>query len=608
MSLPVIEKIAIEDFFRNPQSNDYKISPEGRYISYMAPYKDRMNVFIKELSSGDSRRLTSVEDRNIESHFWSGESFVLFLRDNGGDENHHLHAIDLSTGEVRDLTPFEGVKVVLVDVLHEQEEEVLISMNKKNAALFDVYRMNVKTGEYSLVADNPGGVSEWVTDHDGQLRIAVASDGVNNNVLYRETEADEFEVILTSSFKDQFDPLFFTFDNKHIYASSNLEGRDKKAIVIFDPSTGKEVEELYAHEAVDVEALLYSRKRKKITFCTAVVDKMEMHFFDEIAEKIYARIAEIDPDLDFHVVSANRDENLLIVRSHSDRSLGAYYFLDWENNSIEKLAEISPWLEGKQLAQMRPISYDSRDGLKIHGYLTLPVDYQEGERIPVVINPHGGPWYRDTWGFNPEVQFLANRGYAVLQMNFRGSVGYGRKFLMAAAKEWGGKMQDDVSDGVQFLVDEGIADPARVAIYGGSYGGYSVLAGMAFTPELYACGVDYVGVSNLFTFMETIPPYWKPFLDMMYEMVGHPENDKDMLTARSPVFHVDKIQAPLFVVQGAKDPRVNIGESDQIVQAMRDRGVQVEYMVKENEGHGFRNQENRFEFYRALESFLGKHL
>ncbi len=259
------------------------------------------------------------------------------------------------------------------------------------------------------------------------------------------------------------------------------------------------------------------------------------------------------------------------------------------------------------MCEMKTVNYTSRDGMNIQGYLTLPLGYK-AEKLPVVINPHGGPWARDNWTFNPEVQFLANNGYAVLQMNFRGSTGFGKAFWEASFKQWGKTMQNDISDGVQWLIDEGIADPERIAIYGGSYGGYATLAGLCFSPDLYAAGVDYVGVSNLFTFMETIPPYWKPMLDMLYEMVGNPVTDSLLLAEASPVYHVDKIKAPLFVAQGANDPRVNINESDQIVNALKERGIDVEYMVKDNEGHGFGNEENRFDFYRAMIVFLDKHL
>jgi len=259
------------------------------------------------------------------------------------------------------------------------------------------------------------------------------------------------------------------------------------------------------------------------------------------------------------------------------------------------------------MAVQKPIVYTARDGLPINGYLTLPPG-KEAKNLPVIVNPHGGPWYRDSWGFNPEVQFLASRGYAVLQMNFRGSTGYGRKFWEASFKEWGGKMQDDISDGVQWLVKEGIADPKRVCIYGASYGGYATLAALAYTPDLYACGVDYVGVSNLFTFLNTIPPYWKPYLEMMHEMVGHPEKDKALLTRASPALNADKIRAPLLIAQGARDPRVNKDESDQMVAALKARGVEVPYIVKDNEGHGFHNEENQFAFYEQMEKFLDKHI
>jgi dipeptidyl aminopeptidase/acylaminoacyl peptidase len=291
----------------------------------------------------------------------------------------------------------------------------------------------------------------------------------------------------------------------------------------------------------------------------------------------------------------------------SDRSLGASYLFDVAKDELIKIADRAPWLKSENLCEMKPITYTTTDGLKINGYLTIPKGV-EPKNLPVIINPHGGPWARDEWGWNPEVQFLANRGYAVLQINFRGSTGYGRKFWEASFKQWGKTMQQDITDGVNWLVQEGIADLKRVGIYGGSYGGYASLAGVAFTPNLYACAVDYVGVSNLFTFMNTVPPYWKPFMQMMYEMVGDPQKDSLLLREASPIFSVDKIKSPLFIAQGANDPRVNKAESDQIVEALKKRGVKVAYMVKDNEGHGFQNEENQFDFYSAMELFLAKHL
>jgi dipeptidyl aminopeptidase/acylaminoacyl peptidase len=352
---------------------------------------------------------------------------------------------------------------------------------------------------------------------------------------------------------------------------------------------------------------LTSDKKKIITGVAYVTDRLHYHFFDSDREALQRNLEERLSGYEVSVASMSRDENKVLVRTYSDKSRGSYYFYNQLNGDFKKLVNVSPWLNEEHLVDMKPITYTSRDGLIIHGYLTLPRT-ETLRNLPVVVNPHGGPWARDVWGFNPEVQFLANRGYAVLQVNFRGSTGYGKKFWKAGFKQWGRKMQDDITDGVNYLIREGIADPNRIAIYGGSYGGYAVLAGLTFTPHMYAAGIDYVGVSNIFTLLETIPPYWEQGRQMLYEMIGDPEKDRELLQGVSPVFHADQIRAPLLVAQGANDPRVKKAESDQIVEALRKRGVDVQYIIKENEGHGFRNEENRFDLYREMEKFLAKHL
>ena len=313
------------------------------------------------------------------------------------------------------------------------------------------------------------------------------------------------------------------------------------------------------------------------------------------------------PGLEVRVSGLNKDETKAIVATFSDRSAGTYYFYDINKDILTKLADLSPWLNPKDMSKMTAVKYKSRDGLTIHGYLTIPVGCK-AKNLPVVVNPHGGPWARDYWGFSPEVQYLANQGYAVFQMNFRGSTGYGRKFWESSFKQWGKTMQDDITDGVNWLIDEGIANPDKIAIYGASYGGYATLAGLTFTPDLYACGVDYVGVSSLFTFLESMPPYWELYRDMMYEMVGHPEKDKDLLTSSSPLLNIDNIKSPLFIAQGANDPRVKKTESDQIVEALKKKGIDIPYMVKDDEGHGFYNEENQFDFYKSMGDFLEKYL
>lgn len=421
---------------------------------------------------------------------WKGNDTLLFSKDFGGDENFHVFSVSLESKEIKDLTPTKDERAYVIDDLYNvSEDSVLVASNRRLKSVSDVYKVNVKTGKSKMVLKNPGNQTGWVTDHNGVIRIAVSTDGVNNTYFYRENDKKDFRKIKTLSFKNNIQPLFFDFKNKNVYALTNV-GWDKNVIVEMNPKNFK------------------------------------------------------------------------------------------------------------------PVKYKTRDGLTIEGYLTLPKGKTDQKNLPLVVNPHGGPWARDVWGFNPEVQFLASRGYAVFQMNFRGSTGYGKKFWKASFKEWGKKMQNDITDGVMWLTEQEVADKDKICIYGGSYGGYATLAGLAFTPDLYKCGVDYVGVSNLFTFQATIPEYWKPYKKMLHEMVGHPEKDKVLLKSASPYYHADKIKAALFVAQGANDPRVKKAESDQIVSALKKRGVEVEYMVKDDEGHGFHNEENRFEFYNKMENFI----
>ena len=600
-------KIPLRDFFKNPVSRGYDLSPDGQTLSFLQPWESRMNIFIRPTAGGEAKRLTNEKDRDIRNYAWKGNGFVVYAMDDKGDENFHLKRVDLKSGEVKDLTPFPKVRSEIIDDLADvSETDVLITLNKRNPEVFDAYRLNVATGEMKMVAQNPGKVDRWITDHAGVIRAATQTDGVNTSLLTRPDEKTAFKMVLTTNFREAVNPQFFTFDNKNLYATSNI-GRDKAAVVTIDPSNGKELEKLYENPDVDVDALAYSKKRKVVTFAAFDTWKTERKFFDKQSETMYKTLSEKLPGYEVEVVANDKAEDKFIVVASNDRSPGSRNLFDAKTATLTKLVDVAPWLKESELAPMKPVEYKSRDGLTIHAYLTLPLG-REAKNLPVVINPHGGPWYRDTWGFNPEVQFLANRGYAVLQMNFRGSTGYGRKFWEASFKQWGQAMQDDITDGVQWLIKQGIADPKRVAIYGGSYGGYATLAGVAFTPDLYAAAVDYVGVANMFTFMKTIPPYWKPFLDMFHEMVGDPEKDKAMMEAVSPVMHADKIKTPLFVAQGAHDPRVNKDESDQMVAALKKRGVEVEYMVKDNEGHGFHNEENRFDFYGAMEKFLAKYL
>lgn len=605
-------KYSVEDFFRNPEKTRYQLSPEGTHFSYMGPYKTRQNLFIQKIGEDSSTQITFEADRNIAWYFWVGKNRIVYSKDEGGNENFHLYAVDLDGSNQIELTPFDNVRIDIIDPLKDIDNEIIIGMNKNIPQLFEPFRLNTQTGEFKQLAENTNlmePISGWMTDHEGKLRMAFkVKDGTNSVIMYRNTEDEAFQEILTTDFRVNVSPLFFDFDNGNIaYASSNF-GRDKNAIVKLNLITGEEVgEPIFVHDEVDVMDLNFSRKRKVLTSIVYTTDLRHRHFLDKETEALFTRLEKELPGYEVFITSQNKAEDKFMVRTYSDRSLGSYYFYDKTTDQLSKIVDVSPWIDEDDMSEMKPIKYKSRDGLTIWSYLTLPNGH-EPKNLPVIINPHGGPWARDGWGYNPEIQLLANRGYAVFQMNFRGSTGFGRSFWEKSFKNWGKTMQDDITDGVNWLIEEGIADPKRIAIYGASYGGYSTLAGVTYTPDLYACAIDYVGVSNLFTFMKTIPPYWKPFLDMMYEMVGHPDIDKEYMKASSPVYHVDKISSPLFVVQGANDPRVNIDESDQIVKALRANGVEVPYMVKYDEGHGFGNQENQFDFYKTMVGFLSKYL
>nr|WP_248513670.1 S9 family peptidase [Sporosarcina sp. NCCP-2222] len=601
-----VKEISVEDFMKNPGDADYEMSPDGEYISFSSEWENRMNVFVKKMhEDSEPIRVTSSTDRDIIASFWK-DDHILYLKDNGGDENYHLYSSGFNGQEERDLTPYPDVRVQLISGLSGVKDEILIGMNKEDPTVFDVYRLNIKTGDLDHVAKNPGNIGGWLADHEGKIRIATETDGVNSTVLYRENEEDEFKPFIQTEEGDAITPFAFSRDNQSIYALSN-KGRDKSELVVFDLDANEKV--LYSNPQVDVATGFYDKKKDAVVAAGYITDKLHYEFFDKGLERIFNQLEDKLQVSESELFLNDYNENMtkFIVLVSSDKEFGTYYYYDSTTEELTKLTELASWLDRDTMADMHPISYQSRDGLTIHGYLTLPKN-KKPENLPLIVNPHGGPWARDTWGFNSEVQLLANRGYAVLQVNFRSSVGYGKTFTDAGDKQWGLKIQDDITDGVQWAIDQGIADPDRIGIYGASFGGYATLAGITFTPDLYAAAVDYVGVSNIFTLLDTIPPYWETMRNNLYKRIGHPVEDKELLEAVSPVFHADKIKTPLFVAQGANDPRVNQAESDQIVEALRKRGVDVEYMLKENEGHGFDNEENRIEFYNAMIDFFDKHL
>ncbi|KVV14920.1 S9 family peptidase [Flavobacterium sp. TAB 87] len=598
----------LKTFFRNGEKTTFRISPDGNYFSYRADYKGKMNVFVQKGNDQKAIRVTEDTLRSIGSYFWKGNRIV-FSQDFGGDENFQLFSVKPDGSDKKALTPFAGVRAVIIDDLKDvkgKNSEMIVGLNKRTREYFDPYLLNIDTGVLTLLYDNKENYDEWITDNEGVIRLASKTDGVNITWNYRNSAAEPFSELLTTSFKEAFYPKSFDSLNKDIYAMSNIN-RDKIVLVSYDPIVKKELKEIYGVKDYDLSDVFYDRKKQKLVNVTWEEAKMEKHFFDKEWKEIDGNLKSKFKNYEVEVLSYDDARTKAIVWIGNDRTPGKYYLYDFKTRDSKLAANPFPWIIESQMSYMKPITYTARDGMVIHGYLTIPIGV-EPKNLPLVVNPHGGPWARDSWGFNNEVQFLANRGYAVLQMNFRGSTGYGKDFWQSSFKQWGKTMQDDITDGVEWMKKEGIADKDRIAIYGGSYGGYATLAGVAFTPDLYAAAVDYVGVSNMFSFMNTIPPYWKPYLDQFHEMVGDPVKDSLFLASISPALHADKIKTPLFIAQGANDPRVNKDESDQMVAALKKQGVEVEYMVKKDEGHGFHNQDNMYDFYGAMETFLGKHL
>ena len=578
--------VPLEDFFKNADKSGWQISPDGESISYLSPHMGHTNVFVRKITDSVGTPVTHDSVRNIYNYQWKGNR-ILYLQDVGGDENYQLFSVSMDGKDQKALTPFPKVRTGILNDLRYvpgKEKEILITMNKRDARFFDPYSINIETGETKVVYQNDKNFDSWFTDHAGVIRIASKTDGVNTTFYHRATETAPFDSLLTTNYKESFAIQFFTFDNKNLFAATNI-GRDKTAVVEYDLAARKEIKEIYTNPDYDVDGLGYSPKRKVLEAVYFTSWKSEEHFLDKEAEADYNKMKEKFKGYEIGIYGNNNEEDKFIVWTGNDKMPSKFYFYDKKNGDTKFLAEGRPWIKEGDMASMKAVKYKSRDGLTIHGYLTLPKGV-EAKNLPVVINPHG----------------------AVLQMNFRGSTGYGKEFWLKGNKQWGKTMQDDISDGVAYLIKEGIADPKRVAIYGASYGGYATLAGITFTPDLYCCAVDYVGVSNMFTFMKTIPPYWEPYKAMFYEMVGDPVKDSALLAAASPVFFVDKIKVPLFIAQGANDPRVNKAESDQVVEALKKRGIEVEYMVKDDEGHGFANEKNSIDFYTAMEKFFAKHL
>ncbi len=612
-------KYRVEDYFQRPKSSSFQLSPNGKYLSYREKdERNKRHVFVKEVATGNVTRVIEEKEELIRGYGWINDERLLYVMDQGGNENYHVYAVNIDGTDNKDLTPYENVQASLLNSLKEQKDYIIISMNKDNPQVFEPYKVNVVTGESVklFVNDDPANpIAGYDFDKDGNLKgYTKMYNGTRAQYYYKPAGAADFELQNTVDWYDTFSVLAFNYATENpddAYVLTNLDS-DKARIVLYDFKTRQLLEEVYANPQFDASIIGLSRKRNwEIDYLGYEGEKVVIEPVSETFKTIRANLERAFKGYEYTIVDKTDDEDQYLVVVQSDRLYGKYYSYDAKTGETALLYDLMPQLKEEDMAEMRPLTFKSRDGLTIHGYITLPKAALEGKKVPLVVNPHGGPQgVRDSWGFNPETQLFASRGYATLQVNFRISGGYGKEFLKAGFKQVGRKAMDDVEDGVRYAIEQGWADADKIAIYGGSHGGYATLMGLVKTPDLYRCGVDYVGVSNIFTFFDSFPEYWKPYKDMMKEIWYDLDNPEEAAIAKevSPVFQLDKIKRPLFVVQGANDPRVNIAESDQIVKALRAKGFDVPYMVKYDEGHGFAKEENSIDFYRAMMGFLSRYL
>jgi len=608
-------------FFDDPEISGAQISPDGKFVTFMRPFEGVRNIWIKDIDEDfEAARPLTDDDRPVPGYFWSRDGrFVLYVQDKGGDENFHVWAVDVTAdpdqGErvppARNLTDIDGVRAQIYDVPKSMPEYIYVGLNDRDPALHDVYRVEIATGERELLIENTDNIAGWGFDLEGELRLAVRQTEDGGTETLRVADGEIGDSLYRCSWQETCGPNRFHADNRRVWFQTNKgEENDLVSLYLMDLYSGElEFVERDPEGEVDFSGAVYSNASDELLATVYVGDKPRIYPKDERFEQALAFLREQLPEGEIGLNSLTADDSLALVRLSRDVDPGTVYLFDWKNMEVRELYRSRPELPIEHMAEMEPVRYAARDGLEIPAYLTRPKGV-EGEKLALVALIHGGPWARDTWGYDPLAQFLANRGYAVLQPNFRGSTGYGKAFLNAGNNEWGDAMQDDITDGVRQLVEQGLVDPERVCIMGGSYGGYATLAGMTFTPELYACGVDIVGPSNLITLLNSIPPYWGPIRRIFTLRMGDPstEEGKAQLERQSPLNHVERIQRPLLVIQGANDPRVKQAESDQIVVAMREAGLPVEYIVAPDEGHGFRGRENRLAMFARTEAFLATHL
>ncbi|MDD3969440.1 MAG: S9 family peptidase [Proteiniphilum sp.] len=611
-------KYSVSDYFARPKASSFRLSPNGKYLSYMEKDGLKNHVYIKEIETGEVMRVIEEKEEPIKGYGWINDDRLFYMMDRGGNENYHIYAANLDGGNTLDLTPFENVRASILSLLKDQKDYIIISMNRENPQVFEPYKLNVVTGDLERLHENSdpaNPIQGYDFDKEGELRgYTRMVNGVEMEFYYKNRDTEAFELKKKMNWDDSFGIIAFNYsspDPDDAYVISNLES-DKTAVLLYDLRENKVLKEIFSHPQYDLSDMGISRKRNyEIDYFGYQGEKTVIVPVSDLYKKIDAGVKQQFPGKIYGIADHDDAENTFLVVVQSDKLYGTYHEYNVGSGEFKLLYDLMPQLKEEDMAEMRPITFQSRDGLTLHGYITLPEEALQGKKVPLIVNPHGGPQgIRDSWGFNPEAQLFASRGYATLQVNFRISGGYGKEFLQAGFKQVGRKVMDDVEGGVRHVIDQGWVDKDKIAIYGGSHGGYATLMGLVKTPDLYICGVDYVGISSIETFFASFPEYWKPLTEMVKEIWYDLDDPEELAIARevSPIYQIDKINRPVYVVQGANDPRVNINESDQIVTALRAKGLYVPYMVKYNEGHGFYREENRMDFYSSMLGFLAKYL
>ncbi len=602
-------QIAIIDFFKTPEKVAYRISPDGKYLSYLKPFKDKQNIFIQSLADGKVQMATSFTDYSVRGdYYWTYNNEIVFFQDNIASDEIKMFALDISTLKTSLIISQKKVRIAILGRDRHEPDIITVRMNQRDPANFDIYRLNIKTGELKPYLINPGNITQWYPDANGKIRLVRASDGVDESILYRPDDNTPFKRIIANNFKTSVRPIAFTGEKNYFYALSNVD-RDKSALVEINAEDGKERKVVFADDNADIQSWDYSKNTHKIELVSWDAAKPQTHYLDPDIKSIYDKLNTELKGNEVDITDRDSAENKFIVFTYTDRNPGSYYLFERSTGKLSKLGDINPDLKQEELCTMQPISYKASDGLVINGYLTLPLGTKTTD-LPVVVMPHDGPFTHTGWGYNPEVQFLANRGYAVFQVNYRGSTGFGKAFHSAGFKQVGGKIQQDITDGVNWLIANKTANPKKIAIFGGGFGGFSALYGVSFHPQLYNCAIVQHGLINFFTYIKDAPPFFKPMVQMTYERVGNPETDAGQFRAISPVFNTDKIRAPLLIFQGARDDRANISELNQFVRELQKQNGsdKVRYFLKPMERTIFRSQANRTEMYTEIEKFLDENM